>query len=38
MSKHHKRQFADSKPGRIRRDTRREAIAAKRSFLSTYAV
>lgn len=34
MSKHHKRQFADSKPGRIRRDERRAVIGAKRAFLA----
>lgn len=32
MAKHRKRTFADTKPGRIRRETRRFVIAEKQAF------
>lgn len=34
MSKFSKRDFAESKGGRIRRDTRKARIAEKRAFIS----
>lgn len=35
MAKHHKRQFADTKPGRVRRVERQAVRAAKFTFLNS---